>query len=64
MADDLGSAREICSAKCEWLLLIEDYGRKELLPFLDIDYDLSLFLWNIATDLCYNDKKKKKKIGH
>ncbi|XP_074325516.1 uncharacterized protein LOC141663628 [Apium graveolens] len=58
MADDLDTAREICSAKGEWVLRIEDYGRKELLPFVvDVDYDESLLLWHIATDLCYHDEK-------
>ncbi|KAL1834265.1 hypothetical protein DCAR_0104438 [Daucus carota subsp. sativus] len=60
MADDLETAREICSAKGEWVLRIKDYGRKELLPFVvDVDYDQSLLLWHIATDLCYNDKEDK-----
>lgn len=58
MADDLETAREICSSKGEWVLRIEDFGRQELLPFVvDVDYDESLLLWHIATDLCYNDEK-------
>lgn len=60
MADDLDTAREVCSAKGEWVLRIEDYGRRELLPFVvDVDYDESLLLWHIATDLCYHDEKDK-----
>ncbi|KAK1377115.1 Calcium uniporter protein [Heracleum sosnowskyi] len=58
MADDLETANEICSAKGEWALKIENYGRTELLPFVvDVDYDECLLLWHIATDLCYNDAK-------
>lgn len=34
MATDLENAREICSAKGEGVLRIENYGRKELLPFI------------------------------
>ncbi|KAK1376904.1 hypothetical protein POM88_033097 [Heracleum sosnowskyi] len=57
MADDLDTAREICSAKGEWVLRLEDYGRTELLPFVvDVEYDESLLLWHIATDLCYHEK--------
>lgn len=44
--------------KGEWVLLIEDFGRKELLPFsVDVQYDDSLLLWHIATDLCGDDEK-------
>lgn len=60
MADDLETAKEICSAKGEWVLRIEGYSSSELLPFVvDVDYDESLLLWHIATELCYNDKGDK-----
>uniref|UniRef100_A0A5B7CBR3 DUF4220 domain-containing protein n=1 Tax=Davidia involucrata TaxID=16924 RepID=A0A5B7CBR3_DAVIN len=53
MADDLETAREICSARGDWVLRIK--GWSTLLPYIvDLDYDQSLILWHIATELCYN----------
>ncbi|KAK1364823.1 Topoisomerase I damage affected protein [Heracleum sosnowskyi] len=57
MADDLDTAKEICSAKGEWVLRIAGYSGFELFSYVaDVDYDESLFLWHIATELCDNDK--------
>ncbi|XP_059660188.1 uncharacterized protein LOC132306693 [Cornus florida] len=54
MADDLETAKEISSARGDWILRIKDRGN--LLPYIvDVDYDESLLLWHIATELCYND---------
>ena len=58
MADDLDTAKEICSARGEWVLRIEGYSGSELFSYVsDVDYDESLLLWHIATELCYNDKE-------
>ncbi|XP_059635355.1 uncharacterized protein LOC132277512 [Cornus florida] len=54
MADDLETSKEISSARGDWILRIKDRGN--LLPYIvDVDYDESLLLWHIATELCYND---------
>ncbi|KAL8119568.1 uncharacterized protein LOC141660295 [Apium graveolens] len=61
MADDLDTAKEICSAKGEWVLRIAGYSGFELFSYVaDVDYDESLLLWHIATELCHNDKDDKK----
>ncbi|KAI3456359.1 hypothetical protein Pfo_013022 [Paulownia fortunei] len=55
MADDLDTAKEISAAKGDWVLRVE--GCSKLLPYvLDADYDQSLLLWHIATELCYCDE--------
>ncbi|XP_059660114.1 uncharacterized protein LOC132306655 [Cornus florida] len=54
MADDLETAKELSSARGDWILRIK--GCSTLLPYIvDVDYDESLLLWHIATELCYND---------
>lgn len=60
MADDLDTAKEICSAKGEWVLRFAGYGSSDLFSYVaDVDYDESLLLWHIATELCYNDWEDK-----
>ncbi|CAL5345907.1 unnamed protein product [Camellia sinensis] len=56
MADDLETAKEICLAKGDWVLGIE--GCTTLLPYsIQTDYDESLILWHVATELCYSTDK-------
>ncbi|KAK6124453.1 hypothetical protein DH2020_041802 [Rehmannia glutinosa] len=60
MADDLDTAKEISAAKGDWILRVE--GCNKLLPYvLGVDYDQSLLLWHIATELCYCDEIEKVK---
>ncbi|KAK6124017.1 hypothetical protein DH2020_042233 [Rehmannia glutinosa] len=60
MADDLDTAKEISAAKGDWILRVE--GCNNLLPYvLGVDYDQSLLLWHIATELCYCDEIEKVK---
>lgn len=55
IADDLDTAKEISGARGDWVLRME--GWVELLPYItDVDYDESLLLFHIATELCYNDE--------
>ncbi|XP_027111642.2 uncharacterized protein [Coffea arabica] len=57
MADDLDTAKDISSARGDWILRLEGFG--ELLPYISqMDYDQSLLLWHIATELCYSDEAK------
>lgn len=54
LGDDLETANEISSARGDWVLRVEE-GWGSLLKYtLDVDYDQSLLLWHIATELCYN----------
>ncbi|KAH7857477.1 hypothetical protein Vadar_013161 [Vaccinium darrowii] len=51
------TAKELCSAKGDWVLERED-GCDNLLPYTRHgDYDKILLLWHIATELCYNTEK-------
>ncbi|CAK9176781.1 unnamed protein product [Ilex paraguariensis] len=57
IADDLETAKEICSSRGDWILRVENRVKNcnRFLPWiLDVDYDESLLLWHIATELCYN----------
>ncbi|KAK1382812.1 hypothetical protein POM88_020547 [Heracleum sosnowskyi] len=57
VASDPGTAKQICSAKGEWVLGTAGDSCSNLLTLLkDVEYDESLLLWHIATELCYNDK--------
>ncbi|XP_052183350.1 uncharacterized protein LOC127795609 [Diospyros lotus] len=52
MAKDVRVARQIASARGEWVLGTEDCDA--LLPYvLDVNYDDSLIVWHIATELLY-----------
>ncbi|CDP16262.1 unnamed protein product [Coffea canephora] len=58
IADDLDTAKDISSARGDWILRVEGFG--ELLPYISqMDYDESLLLWHIATELCYSDEIAK-----
>ncbi|THG17405.1 hypothetical protein TEA_029778 [Camellia sinensis var. sinensis] len=53
MADDLETAKEIYSARGDWVLRFESCN--DLLPWInEVDFDESLVLWHIATELCLN----------
>ncbi|XP_057498853.1 uncharacterized protein LOC130783298 [Actinidia eriantha] len=57
MADDLETAKEIYSARGDWVLRFE--GHTNLLRWINgVDYDESLILWHIATELCFNRDEK------
>ncbi|KVI01033.1 protein of unknown function DUF4220, partial [Cynara cardunculus var. scolymus] len=56
LGDDLETAKEISLARGDWVLRVET-GWGSLLQYtLDADYDQSLLLWHIATELCYNNE--------
>ncbi|GKB27439.1 calcium uniporter protein [Tanacetum coccineum] len=56
LADDLETAKEISSARGDWVLRVEE-GWSSLLKYVvDVDYDQSLILWHIATELCHNSE--------
>ncbi|THG07100.1 uncharacterized protein LOC114286468 [Camellia sinensis] len=56
MADDLETAKEISVARGDWVLQIERCT--ELLPWInEVNFDASLLLWHIATDLCFHTRR-------
>lgn len=53
LADDMGFAKRIYSARGDWVL--NDLHWSKLLPYVnDVEYDESLILWHVATDLLYS----------
>ncbi|KAL4383784.1 hypothetical protein GQ457_15G007960 [Hibiscus cannabinus] len=55
-ADDPETAKRISTARGEWVLVDSDteVDRSALMPYItDVQYDESILLWHIATDLCY-----------
>ncbi|KAE7995539.1 hypothetical protein FH972_000320 [Carpinus fangiana] len=62
LADEPETAKSIRSARGGWVLqntewtIIESSSRKLMHYIVDVDFDQSLILWHIATDLCYHTK--------
>ncbi|KAI3415007.1 DUF4220 domain-containing protein, partial [Psidium guajava] len=66
-ASDLQSIKELCAARGKWALENTKTGKgcEILLPFIcDIEYDESLLLWHIATELCYNSDTEERTNQH
>ncbi|XP_022736040.1 uncharacterized protein LOC111289337 [Durio zibethinus] len=63
-ADTPETAKRISSARGDWVLTDTDsqHDRSKLLKYVsDVQYDESLLLWHIATDLCYYTEKDAEK---
>ncbi|KAK6263396.1 hypothetical protein QUC31_009212 [Theobroma cacao] len=61
-ADDPEAAKRISAARGEWVLTDSDtkVDRSTLMQYVtDVQYDESLLLWHIATDICYNTPDEK-----
>ncbi|XP_020532913.2 uncharacterized protein LOC105628741 [Jatropha curcas] len=59
LIDDPETARKICTARGEWVLLNNGLGKDQsyLMTYIvGITFDESLLMWHIATELLYNDK--------
>jgi hypothetical protein len=57
LADDPDTAKRICSARGDWVLQDSDWNSdsSKLMSYVvDVDYDQSLMIWHIATDICYS----------
>jgi len=57
LADDPDTAKRICLARGDWVLQDSDWNSfgSKLMPYVvDVDYDQSLIIWHIATDICNN----------
>ncbi|KAH7853230.1 hypothetical protein Vadar_000291 [Vaccinium darrowii] len=58
LADDFETAKEIFSARGDWIL--QDEGHINLLDWISkVEFDESLIVWHIATDLCYYTNHSK-----
>lgn len=60
IADDPETAKRICSARGDWVLQDSSWNTDSttLMSYVsDVDYDQSLLLWHIATEICYNVEK-------
>ncbi|CAL5409710.1 unnamed protein product [Camellia sinensis] len=62
LADDIETAKEIYQARGDWVLRVE--GCTDLLPWInDTDFDESLLLWHIATELCFDTQNTRENIS-
>ncbi|KAL1827839.1 hypothetical protein ACET3Z_006251 [Daucus carota] len=61
MAYDLDQAKQICSARGEWVLKNEGYSSShDLSRYLAyVEYDESLLLWHIATEIWFTNDKRE-----
>ncbi|MBA0563690.1 hypothetical protein Golob_008660, partial [Gossypium lobatum] len=62
-ADDPETAKRISAARGEWIIVDSDtkVDRSSLMPYItEVQYDESIILWHIATDLCYYTSNGKK----
>ncbi|KAL1827841.1 hypothetical protein ACET3Z_006253 [Daucus carota] len=58
MASDLDTAKKICSARGEWVLETEGYSSCDLFLYVaNVEYDESLLLWHIATEIWFTKDK-------
>ncbi|XP_057979681.1 uncharacterized protein LOC131165692 [Malania oleifera] len=57
-AKDLKTAKEICSARGDWVLSQNTCHYQSILSTVEVEYDESLLLWHIATELCYYTEYK------
>ncbi|KAB2637469.1 hypothetical protein D8674_028003 [Pyrus ussuriensis x Pyrus communis] len=63
LADDPETAKRISTARGDWILQDSEWNDTQhatLLSYVvDVDYDQSILLWHIATELCYNCEEKE-----
>ncbi|XP_030528824.2 uncharacterized protein LOC115739736 [Rhodamnia argentea] len=55
-ADDAETAKKICEARGEWVLQDSEWTQdySHLMQYVEeVEYDRSLLLWHIATEICY-----------
>ncbi|XP_017233463.1 uncharacterized protein LOC108207535 [Daucus carota subsp. sativus] len=60
MASDLDTAKKIGSARGEWVLRTEGYSDSDLSLYVaDVEYDESLLVWHIATEIWFPYDKRE-----
>lgn len=58
VAEELDTAKEASAARGDWVLRMEP-DCNDLLHYVEaVDYDKSLLLWHIATELCLHDEER------
>ncbi|XP_076899422.1 uncharacterized protein LOC143553285 [Bidens hawaiensis] len=55
-AKDLPRAKEISSGRVDWVLKAEGWDNHLLGYVSDVDFDQSIILWHMATEICYNSE--------
>ncbi|KAD3336698.1 hypothetical protein E3N88_32217 [Mikania micrantha] len=72
LADDLETAKEISSARGDWVLRVEEGWSSLFKHVTEVDYDQSIILWHLVTEICYNkdydvdegpNKREKREIA-
>lgn len=57
VASDSETAKDMCSSRGDWVL--RDNNCNDLLPWtIHKEFDESLILWHIATEICYNTEER------
>ncbi|XP_076905204.1 uncharacterized protein LOC143560893 [Bidens hawaiensis] len=54
LVNDMDTARDVISARGDRVLRIEEGWSRLLKYVIRVDYDESLILWHISTEICYN----------
>ncbi|KAM5579559.1 hypothetical protein ABKV19_009369 [Rosa sericea] len=57
-ATEFGACKELCARRGDWVLINEGLHEK-LRWSIEEEFDKSILLWHIATDVCYYDDMKK-----
>jgi hypothetical protein len=66
LADDPDTAKRICLARGDWVLQDSDWNSdsSKLMSYVvDVDYDQSLIIWHVATEICYSTDEVKNSEG-
>ncbi|KAH6794411.1 transmembrane protein [Perilla frutescens var. hirtella] len=64
LAESLEVAKEVSTTRGDWALRLE-LAPSDLLRYVtEMDYDQSLLLWHIATEICWCKEEKQKQAAH
>ncbi|KAF8106084.1 hypothetical protein N665_0147s0041 [Sinapis alba] len=58
-ADTEENTKKICSARGEWTLRENRCSRRLIHYVENVDYDETLLLWHIATEICYQEEEEE-----
>ncbi|KAI4342950.1 hypothetical protein MLD38_027509 [Melastoma candidum] len=67
VAEDAETAGRISGSRGQWVLRSNNLEKKceKLMKYIEeVEYDRSILLWHIATELCYNTDEKYEKENH
>ncbi|CAF2109063.1 hypothetical protein Bca4012_094176 [Brassica carinata] len=63
-ADTEENTKTICSARGEWTLRENRCSRRLIHYVENVDYDETLLLWHIATEICYQEEEEEEPDEH